>query len=125
VFKKVKIWATKLKRQLILLYASYKDPRVKWYVKIFVACVLAYAFSPIDLIPDFIPILGILDDIILVPFGIYLSLKMVPSDVIKDATLRVDTLKGKTKPKNWIAGGLIIFGWLFVGIWLVSLFLIN
>lgn len=123
MLNKAKMWAKKLKRQIYLLYVSYKDPRVKWYAKVFVACVVAYAFSPIDLIPDFIPILGLLDDIILVPIGIYLSLKMIPTDVITDASLRVEALKVQSKPKNWLVGGLIIFGWLFIGIWLLFVFL--
>jgi uncharacterized membrane protein YkvA (DUF1232 family) len=74
VFEQLKSWAKKLKKQIFILYLAYKDKRVTWYAKLFTACVVAYAFSPIDLIPDFIPILGYLDDIILVPLGITLAL---------------------------------------------------
>ena len=68
----------KLKRQIFILYYAYKDDRVPWYAKVFIACVVAYAFSPIDLIPDFIPILGYLDEVILLPLGIMLAMKMIP-----------------------------------------------
>ena len=77
MFKKIKTWARKLKRQIFILYFACKDERVPWYAKLFTACVVAYAFSPIDLIPDFIPILGYLDDVILVPLGIIIALKMI------------------------------------------------
>ena len=63
--EKIKAWAKNLKRQLFILYFAYRDERIPWYVKLFTACIVAYAFSPIDLIPDFIPILGYLDDVII------------------------------------------------------------
>jgi uncharacterized membrane protein YkvA (DUF1232 family) len=125
VFNKLKLWAKKLKRQIIILYVSYKDPRVKWYSKLFVALVVAYAFSPIDLIPDFIPILGLLDDLILVPLGIYFSLKILPPAVIKDATYEVESAGLKEKPRNWLAGSFIIICWFIIGIWLLSVFFLD
>ena len=79
---KIKAWAKNLKRQIFILYFAYKDERVPWYAKLFTACVVAYAFSPIDLIPDFIPILGYLDDVIIVPLGIMFALKMIPKNVL-------------------------------------------
>ena len=123
MFKKMKLWAKKLKKQIFILYVSYKDPRVKWYSKLFVAIVVAYAFSPIDLIPDFIPLLGVLDDIILVPLGIYFSLKILPPAVIKDATAKVESMGSKEKPRNWLAGIFIIVCWFIIGIWVLSFFL--
>jgi len=75
---------TQLKVETYALYLAYKDPRVPWYGKVFAACVVAYAFSPIDLIPDFIPVLGYLDDLILVPLGIALALKTVPKTVLEE-----------------------------------------
>lgn len=80
----MKFRARQLKSNLIILNLSYSDPRVKWYAKLFTLCVVAYTFSPIDLIPDFIPILGYLDDLIIVPLGIFLALKMLPKDVIEE-----------------------------------------
>jgi uncharacterized membrane protein YkvA (DUF1232 family) len=66
------------------IYLAYKDPRVPWYAKLLATCVVAYALSPVDLIPDFIPILGYLDDLILVPLGIYLVIKMIPDEVMAE-----------------------------------------
>jgi uncharacterized membrane protein YkvA (DUF1232 family) len=116
--EKIKAWAKKLKRQIYILYFAYKDERVPWFAKLFSACVVAYAFSPIDLIPDFIPILGYLDDIILVPLGIMFALKMIPKVVIKECEVKANELMNKGKPKNWFVGSLIILIWILIFIWL-------
>jgi uncharacterized membrane protein YkvA (DUF1232 family) len=79
MLKKIKAWARNLKRHIFILYCACKDERVPWFAKLFTACVVAYAFSSIDLIPDFIPFLGYLDDVILVPIGIMIALKMIPT----------------------------------------------
>jgi uncharacterized membrane protein YkvA (DUF1232 family) len=122
VFEQLKSWAKKLKKQIFILYLAYKDKRVTWYAKLFTACVVAYAFSPIDLIPDFIPILGYLDDIILVPIGITLALKMLPKSVIRECTIKAEQMMKSSKPKNWIVGTLIIILWCFLFVWIVSEF---
>lgn len=122
--KKIKAWAKKLKQQIFLLYFAYKDVRVAWYAKFFTICVVAYAFSPIDLIPDFIPILGYLDDVILVPLGIMFAMKMIPKEVIGDCESKADEMMKKGKPKNWIAGSLIILLWCIIILW-VSLTLFK
>lgn len=88
------------------------------YAKIFTACVVAYAFSPIDLIPDFIPILGYLDDIILVPLGIMLALKMLPKNVLDESTIKAEKMMNLDKPKNWIVGGLILLIWCLFFSWI-------
>jgi uncharacterized membrane protein YkvA (DUF1232 family) len=95
-----------------------KDERVPWYAKLFTVCVVAYAFSPIDLISDFIPIIGYIDDLILVPLGIVLALKMIPKSVVDDCTEKADELMKAEKPKNWLAGSVIIIVWclFFTGI---------
>ena len=100
-----------LKQQSFVLFLAYKNPRTPWYAKIFAAVVVAYAFSPIDLVPDFIPVLGYLDDLILVPLGIALALKMIPAEVIAEARDEVDTAFPDGKPKNWVAGAIIIAIW--------------
>src|SRR5574342_729469 len=82
ILTKLRNYARKLKRNLFVLYLSYKDNRVSWYAKLVAICVVAYAFSPIDLIPDFIPVIGYLDDLIIVPLGIYLALRMIPAQVM-------------------------------------------
>ena len=71
MMKKLKLWAKKLKRQLVILHLAYKNKRIPWYAKVLIFVIIAYALSPIDLIPDFIPIIGYLDDLILLPIGIY------------------------------------------------------
>lgn len=111
MLKKIKAWAKRLKRQIFILYYACKDDRVPWYAKVFIACVVAYAFSPIDLIPDFIPILGYLDDVILLPIGIMLALKMIPKDILSECEVKAKELEGKSKPRNWIAGSIIVLIW--------------
>jgi uncharacterized membrane protein YkvA (DUF1232 family) len=117
--KKIKAWAKNLKRQIFILYFAYRDERVPWYVKLFTACIVAYAFSPIDLIPDFIPILGYLDDVIILPLGIMFALKMIPKDVISDCEVKANEMMKNGKPKNWIVGSLIIFIWSVLVLWII------
>ena len=104
--------AGELKREVYALYLVYKDPRVPWYAKLLAACVVAYALSPIDLIPDFIPVLGYLDELILVPLGIYLVLKMIPVDVMSECRQRAKTLADQKRPTNRLAVIVIIAIWI-------------
>lgn len=121
MFNQLKTWAKGLKKNIYVLYLAYKDPRVPWYAKVFTICVVAYAFSPIDLIPDFIPILGYLDDIILVPLGIMLALKMIPKDVIAECEMKAQEMMNKGKPKNWIAGSIILVIWFLILVWILKM----
>lgn len=89
------------------------------YAKIFTAFVVAYAFSPIDLIPDFIPILGYLDDVILVPLGIMIALRMIPKSVISDCEVKAEEMMKIGKPKNWIVGSIIVLIWGLIIIWAI------
>jgi uncharacterized membrane protein YkvA (DUF1232 family) len=114
---KIKAWAKKLKKHVFVLYFAYKDKRVFWFTKVFTASVVAYAFSPIDLIPDFIPILGYIDDVIIVPLGIKFALKMIPKRVISDCERLADEMMQKEKPKNWLTGSTIIIIWLLILVW--------
>ncbi|AMW99266.1 YkvA family protein [Rummeliibacillus stabekisii] len=118
VISHLKSYAKKLKQNLFVLYLSYKDPRTPWYAKAVAICVVAYAFSPIDLIPDFIPILGYLDDLVIVPLGILLALKLIPSIVIKEKLKAADELKKYGKPKNWLVGILFILIWFLFVLWI-------
>lgn len=115
---KLKNYARKLKQNLFVLYLSYKDHRVPWYAKLVAICVVAYAFSPIDLIPDFIPILGYLDDLIIVPLGISLALKLIPAYVIEENKEKAEEIRKKGKPKNWFVALLFILIWLFLAFWI-------
>ncbi|MCM3772276.1 MULTISPECIES: YkvA family protein [Priestia] len=117
MFNQLRLWARRLKKHLFILYLAYKDERVSWYTKLFTACVVAYAFSPIDLIPDFIPILGYIDDIIIVPLGIMLALKLLPKSVIDECAIKAEEIIQNEKPKNWVVGSIIIIVWLFIFMW--------
>jgi uncharacterized membrane protein YkvA (DUF1232 family) len=117
--KRIKAWANNLKRQLFILYFAYKDERVPWYAKLFTACIVGYAFSPIDLIPDFIPILGYLDDIIIIPLGIMLALKMIPKAVLVECEVKAEELIKNGKPRNWIFGSMIILLWGLIATWVI------
>ncbi|RUL53533.1 MULTISPECIES: YkvA family protein [Lysinibacillus] len=119
MFKKIKAWAKNLKRQIFVLYLAYKDKRVPLFAKVFTACVVAYAFSPIDLIPDFIPIFGYLDDLILVPLGVLIALKMIPKDVISDCEIKAEAMMKNGKPKNWVVALIIVLIWSVIALWAV------
>lgn len=105
--------ARQLKTETYILYLAYRDPRVPWYAKALMFVIVAYALSPIDLIPDFIPVLGYVDDLIIVPAGIFLALKMIPKEVLEECRekARSEPITGKAK---WIATLVIISIWLLV-----------
>ncbi len=103
-----------LKLEIYALYLAYQDPRVPWYAKAFTACVVGYAFSPIDLIPDFIPVLGYLDDLILIPLGIKIALSMIPANVMTESRAKAQEIIRQSKPVNRIAAVIIVVIWLFL-----------
>ena len=109
-----------LKVKTYALYLAYKDPRTPFYAKVFVACIVGYALSPIDLIPDFIPVLGYLDDIILIPLGVALALKMIPDAVFQECEKKAEATLNQDRPKNRIAAVIIVTIWLL----LIALFLL-
>ena len=115
---RLKHWAKALKQDVYVLYFAYRDPRVSWTARLLMVFVVAYAFSPIDLIPDFIPVLGYLDDLILVPLGVFLALKMIPEAVLLDCRSKARAVTGGSRPKNWVAGGLILSVWVLLALWL-------
>jgi len=80
--------ARHLRAEVYALYLAYRDPRVPWYAKLLAVCVVGYALSPIDLIPDFIPVLGYLDDLVLIPLGVALALWMIPPAVMDECRAR-------------------------------------
>ncbi|MBL8077331.1 MAG: DUF1232 domain-containing protein [Anaerolineales bacterium] len=114
--------ARQIKVEVYALYLAYRDPRVPLYGRIFTACVVAYAFSPIDLIPDFIPIIGYLDDLILIPLGIKIALSMVPKEVMEESREKARELLGTGKPVNWVAGMMIILIWISLATYAINLF---
>src|SRR5437868_14876709 len=104
--------AREIKSEVYALYLAYRDPRVPWYARAFAACVVAYAFSPIDLIPDPIPVLGYLDDLVLVPLGIALARRMIPAQVLAECRLRAEEVMRQGKPVNRLAAVVIVAIWL-------------
>jgi len=103
--------ARNLKLEVDALYLASKDRRVPWYARVIAVAVVAYAFSPIDLIPDPIPVLGYLDDLILIPLGIALVIKLIPVEVLQDCREKAALAMKTGKRKNWVAGGIIILIW--------------
>ncbi len=115
VFGTWKERARRLRMQTYALYLAYKDPRVPWYAKALAACVVAYAFSPIDLIPDPIPVLGYLDDLVLIPLGVVLVMRMIPSSIMAECQEEARKAMEEGKPTNWVAAGVIVAIWLVLG----------
>jgi uncharacterized membrane protein YkvA (DUF1232 family) len=115
VLQRLKASARLLKRDTIALYLAARDPRTPWYAKVLAAVVLAYALSPIDLIPDFIPVLGYLDDLILVPAGIALVLRLVPPEVMADCRERART--EADRPISKVGAAVMIAIWLALLVW--------
>jgi uncharacterized membrane protein YkvA (DUF1232 family) len=112
VLDKWKAHARQLKTEVFALFLAYKDPRTPWYAKIFTAVVVGYAFSPIDLIPDPIPILGYLDDLVLVPLGAYLAVKMIPAQVMEESREKAKDIMAQGKPINKVAAVVIVLIWI-------------
>ena len=106
--------AKALKRETYTLYLAYKDPRTPWYARLFTAVVVGYAFSPIDLIPDAIPVLGYLDDLILVPLGAALALRMIPAEVLAESLEMAEAVMREGKPLNRTAAVVIIALWILL-----------
>ena len=102
-----------LKSETFALYLAARHPRTPWYAKLLVAGIVAYAFSPIDLIPDFVPVLGYVDDLILIPIGIAFAIKLIPPSVMDECRALASEAMAKGKPVSGIAASII------VGIWLV------
>ena len=120
MFGRIKIWARALKRDAYAVYLAARDPNTPWYVKILAVIVAAYAFSPIDLIPDFIPVIGYLDDLILVPLGIWLVVSLIPEQAM--AGYRARASEAMQRPHGskfaaiaivaiWIVGAALLCWW--------------
>ena len=101
--------ARNLKRDVVAIALAVRDPRVPWYAKAVGACVVAYALSPIDLIPDFVPVLGYLDDLVLVPLGLLLVLRLIPADIL--AEHRVAAAAVVERPVSRAGAAVVIVVW--------------
>jgi uncharacterized membrane protein YkvA (DUF1232 family) len=120
---RLKTWARRLKTEVVALWFCTRHPRTPLYAKVLAITVVAYAFSPIDLIPDFIPVLGYLDDLIILPAGIWLVLKLVPADVMRDCREQAARWleHEQPRPRSYVAAALIVL--LIFVFWLTVLWL--
>lgn len=105
-----KRWARLLKRDVVALYLAARSPLTPWHARVAAACVAAYALSPVDLIPDFVPVLGYLDDLLIVPLGIWLVIRMIPADLM--AGFRTQAAEINAKPRSTAGLAFIVVVWL-------------
>ena len=124
MLRNLKIWARTLIRDVHAIYLAARDPRVPWYARVLAIAVAGYALSPIDLIPDFIPVIGYLDDLIIVPLGIWLVVSLIPEEVM--AECRARAIEAGQRPRSKIAAIVIVaiwilaaavLGWIVVAHW--------
>jgi uncharacterized membrane protein YkvA (DUF1232 family) len=104
-------------RETYALYLAVRDPRTPWYAKAVAAAVVAYALSPFDLIPDFVPVLGYLDDLVLVPLGLALALRLVPAPVLAECRRRAQAAAGR--PVSRAGAAVLIAVWLAAALWAI------
>ena len=126
MLSRTKIWARGLSRDGHAIYLASRDPRVPWYAQVLAIAIAAYALSPIDLIPDFIPVLGVLDDLIIVPLGIWLVIALIPEDVMREYRAMASAAAQRPVSKAaaiiivalWISGAALL-GWIAFVHWRV------
>ena len=119
--KRLQEWARSLKRDVVAVYFAARDPRVPWYAKALALCVAGYALSPIDLIPDAVPILGYLDDLVIVPLGILAVVKLIPPEIMAEHRAAADRTDGKPMSRTagiiiaaiWIVAMLLVAWWIY------------
>ena len=117
-------WKSKvrlLKRDVLALYLAARDPRVPWYAKTLALVTAAYALSPIDLIPDFIPIIGLLDDLVLIPLAILLCVRLIPACVMAELRMLAEERLAKRPPTSLVAAAVIVLVWLALAVVIVYL----
>src|SRR6476659_588124 len=107
---RLKEWARVIKRDVHALYLASRDPRVPWYAKALAVAVAGYALSPIDLIPDFIPVVGYLDDVIIVPLGILLTIRLMPDGLMDE--FRAEAARRETRPISRLGAAAIVCVWI-------------
>lgn len=112
VIEKLEEATRRMKAETVVLYLAARHPKTPWYAKMMAAVVMAYALSPIDLIPDFVPVLGYLDDLILVPAGIALVIRWIPEPVLEECRSKATEWSRDGHHVSWVAGGVIVAIWL-------------
>lgn len=120
---RLRAWAQELKAQLLTLWFARLHPDTPWHAKALAVLVAAYAFSPIDLVPDFIPVLGYLDDVIIVPVGIWLALRAIPPHVLEESRRKADDwiAARQARPRSYVAATVFVLIWLAAayGLWMM------
>jgi uncharacterized membrane protein YkvA (DUF1232 family) len=122
LLQKLREKARHLNTEIYALYLAYKHPQVSWAAKIIIAITIGYALSPIDLIPDFVPVFGFLDDLLIVPAGIALSVRLIPVSVLQECRAKALELFQSNKPKLRYAWMIVFFTWLLIAAILAMLF---
>jgi uncharacterized membrane protein YkvA (DUF1232 family) len=120
---RLKTWARLLKRDVFALYLAGRDPRVPWYAKALALATAAYALSPIDLIPDFIPILGYLDDVIILPLAILLTVRLIPANVLAELRLQAQQRLANSPPTSRVAAVVVVVVWVAAAVAATAFFL--
>ena len=121
MFSAWKAWAKRLGREVLALWLAAGDPRVAWFAKVLAGAVAAYALSPIDLIPDFIPLLGYLDDLLILPAGIWLTVQLIPAALMRE--FRAEADRRGERPTSYKAAAAVVALWLLAAggaIWLYA-----
>ena len=116
-----KRWARQLSAQSYAIYLAYQHPKTPWYAKVFAALIVGYVFSPIDPIPDFIPLVGLLDEMVVVPIGVLLAAKMIPPDVMQECQEKAREVAEGEKPVSRAAAVVVVAVWLLFVALAVSL----
>lgn len=119
VISRLREWARNARHETLALYLCFRDKRTPWYARIFTLIVVGYAFSPIDLIPDFIPLIGQLDDIILVPIGVIIAKRLIPPQVYAENRARAEKLHDIRRPIMRVVGYVIIAFWIIIALVLI------
>jgi uncharacterized membrane protein YkvA (DUF1232 family) len=116
MLERLKAWARNLKRQVIALWFAYRHPDTPWYARAWAALVVAYAFSPIDLVPDFIPVIGLLDDALLIPLGIWVAVRLIPAHALASGQRQAQAWleNHSEQPRNRAMAIAIIVLWIAI-----------
>ena len=121
MIERARAWATRMRCETVAVYLAIRDPRTPWIARVVGGLVVAYAASPLDLVPDFVPVLGLLDDLLIVPAGLWLAVRLIPHEILEHARARADA--ELRRPKSVVAGFFVVAVW--VGALLVAVSLVR